>query len=108
MHIWLTLGASGGVPSKVSENLETLFVTLTNSNIPITIGVLYRPPNGDTIDKALSELATILDDLPQHSYVAGDFNIDLHQSNSKYISELENITMSRGFLPLISTFYSHP
>ena len=50
---------------------------------PITIGVLYRPPNGN-IDKALSELATILDDLPQHSYVAGDFNIDLHQSNNKY------------------------
>ena len=88
--------------SKVSENLDTLFVTLTNSNTPITIGVLYRPPNGD-IDKALSEQATILDDLPQHSYVAGDFNIDLHQSNNKYISELENITMSRGFLPLIST-----
>ena len=32
-----------------------------------------------------------------------NFNIDLHQSNNKYISELENITMSRGFLPLIST-----
>ena len=88
--------------SKVSENLKTLFVTLTNSNTPIKIGVLYRPPNGD-IDKALSELATILDDLPQHSYVAGDFNIDLQQSNNKYISELENITISTGFLPLIST-----
>ena len=61
--------------SKVSETLETLFVTLTNRNTPITIGVIYRPPNGD-IDKALSELATILDDLPQYSYVAGDFNID--------------------------------
>ena len=30
-----------------SPNLESLFIEITNSNQPITVGVTYRPPNGD-------------------------------------------------------------
>ena len=63
--------------SKVSENLESNFVKITNGDIPIIFGVLYRPPSGD-IDKALTELAEILDELPKKCYIGGDFNIDLH------------------------------
>ena len=74
---------------------------LTNGDTPITIGVIYRPPSGD-LDKALIELSEILDDLPKHSYIGGDFNIDLLQHKSKHIIDFEDVTMSRGFLPLIS------
>ena len=88
--------------SKVTENLETLFVKLTNGNIPVTVGVLYRPPSGD-IGKALIELGEILDNLPKNSYIGGDFNIDLHSNSNRSISDLEDVIMSRGFFPLIST-----
>ena len=37
--------------SQVTENLETLFVTISGDN-PTTIGTLYRPPNGN-LEKAL-------------------------------------------------------
>ena len=88
--------------SKVSENLESNFVKITNGDIPIIFGALYRPPSGD-IDKALTELAEILDELPKKCYIGGDFNIDLHdKKRNKHIQELEDITMSRGFFPLIS------
>ena len=83
--------------SKVSENLESNFVKITNGDIPIIFGALYRPPSGD-IDKALTELAEILDELPKKCYIGGDFNIDLHdKKRNKHIQELEDITMSRGF-----------
>ena len=45
--------------SRVTENLESLFVQLTNGDTPITIGVIYRPPSGD-LDQALIELSEIL------------------------------------------------
>ena len=103
LYIHKSLNATNFHPASiVTENLETLFVQITNGSTPITVGVIYRPPNGD-IEKALLELSEILDDLPTHSYISGDFNIDLHQSNKKYIVELENITMSKGFFPLISS-----
>ena len=37
--------------SRVTENLETLFVTISGYN-PTTIGTLYCPPNGN-LEKAL-------------------------------------------------------
>ena len=82
--------------SRVTENLESLFVQLTNADTPITIGVIYRPPSGDQ-DQALIKLSVILDDLPKHSYFGGDFNIDLLQHKSINIIDFEE-----RFLPLIS------
>ena len=87
--------------SQVNENLETLFVTISGEN-PTTIGVLYRPPSGN-YDIALSELGNILDLVPKKSHIAGDFNIDLHDTNSKRIQDYENVLFSRGFFPTIST-----
>ena len=51
IHNTLNADVSQNV-SRVSENLETIFVQLTNSDTPVTVGVIYRPPSGD-IDKAL-------------------------------------------------------
>ena len=45
--------------SQVTENIDTLFVTLSGDN-PTTIGTLYRPPN-DNLEKALDKLSSILD-----------------------------------------------
>ena len=89
--------------SQCTNNLETYFVTLSSdSNRPTTIGVLYRPPSGN-LEEALDELKYILDKAPKQTYIAGDFNIDLHDDNNKVIEKLENILFSRGFYPTIST-----
>ena len=102
MYIHNTLYADIIQPaSRVTENLESLFVQLTNADTPITIGVIYRPPSGD-LDQALIKLSVILDDLPKHSYFRGDFNIDLLQHKSINIIDLDDVTMNRRFLPLIS------
>ena len=85
--------------SQVSENLETLFVTLSGYN-PLTIGTLYRPPSGD-LAMELDELSNILDKVPKQAHVAGDLNIDLHGSNSKNIQDYEYTILSKGFFPTI-------
>ena len=87
--------------SQVTENLETLFVTISGDN-PTTIGTLYRPPNGN-LEKALDELSSILDIASKQTHIAGDFNIDLHGTNSKCIQDYENVIFSKGFFPTIST-----
>ena len=78
-----------------------MFVTLSGDN-PLTIGTLYRPPSGN-LAMALDELSNILDKVPKQTHVAGDFNIDLHGSNSKNIQDYENAIFSKGFFPTIST-----
>ena len=102
LYVCDTLGATvKGELSTVTENLETLFVTISSSEAPVTVGVVYRPPSGD-VDSALLELSEILDDLPRCSYLVGDFNIDLHDKNSKIAQKYEDILFSNGFFPLIS------
>ena len=50
---------------------------------------------------ALDELSNILDKVPKQTH--GDFNIDLHDSNSKNIQDYENAIFSKGIFPTIST-----
>ena len=89
--------------SQCTKNLETYFLTLSSdSDCPTTVGVLYRPPSGN-LDEALEELKTILEIAPKQTYIAGDFNIDLHDNNARYIEKLENTLFSKGFYPTIST-----
>ena len=45
--------------SQCSSNLESLFISINNTENPITVGVLYRPPSGDTTS-FISELNSIL------------------------------------------------
>jgi hypothetical protein len=87
--------------SVVTPNLETLFVTISNTQNPITVGVIYRPPNGNDVE-ALCELSNILQSLPKKKvYIMGDFNINLH-NNNKLVHDLEDVTLTTGFSPLIS------
>ena len=63
--------------NQCSPNLETLFITLNNTETPIMIGVAYRPPNGNKV-QSLAELNSLMTKLPHSNvYLTGDFNIDL-------------------------------
>ena len=86
---------------RCSANLEALFVEVTNMEIPQTIGVIYRPPNGDKIS-ALQELDALMKLLPDKNVaITGDFNIDL-LSPSRESSEFEQILYCNNLIPLIS------
>ena len=90
--------------SHVSDNLETLFITISNTSKSITMGVAYRPPSGN-MNEFLNELQIVIDNIPNesYSYIMGDFNIDLHSTmNITNISNLEDLTIASGFVPLIS------
>ena len=86
---------------KTSPNLESLFVEITNTEVPQTIGVIYRPPSGDAVT-ALSELENLMAILPERNVnITGDYNIDL-LADSGQKSEFEQIMYSHNFIPLIS------
>ena len=90
--------------SQVSDNLETLFISLSNESGPITIGVVYRPPSGNSIE-AVQELGTILKNCPtKRTYCMGDYNIDLHQSNNRLLNDFEDTVTTSGFYPIVSLF----
>ena len=87
--------------SQCTVNLEALFVTITNTEAPLTVGVLYRPPNGD-IKLFNDEFESILNKLPNKNvYITGDFNINLHKIDNNAAKFEENF-ISFGFSPLIS------
>ncbi len=50
--------------SDITENLESLFVTVRNNSEEATFGVIYRPPNGN-FPSFISELTKILEFLPK-------------------------------------------
>ena len=71
--------------SQCSKDMESLFVTITNTSQPVTFGVIYRPPSGN-IEHFFLQFESILKKLPQSNVIiTGDFNIDLHQHiNTNY------------------------
>ena len=87
-----------------TDNLETLFVKLTNLDEPVIVGVVYRPPSGDT-NIFQSEFRDVLSSLPaDHSvHILGDYNVDLLSESHNDTVEFENVVFSAGFIPLIST-----
>ena len=84
--------------SRCSKNLESIFVTITNTDTPITVGVVYRPPWGSVKD-FLIEWEGILSSLPKTNvHLLGDFNIDLLKNNK----EFETSFYSYNIIPTIS------
>lgn len=85
--------------SKCTQNLETLFVTVTNTDKPQTVGVVYRPPGGAR-KEALSELEKIIKQLPDKNVtILGDFNFNLFDSDCK---QFEDILFCNNMIPVIS------
>ena len=84
--------------SHCTQNLESLFIEITNVDSPLLIGVIYRPPSGD-IDEFLREIDGLMRDIPNKDVIIiGDFNIDLFNQNS----EFEQTIYSHNLIPTIS------
>ena len=85
-----------------TPNIETLFITITNTSSPIAIGVVYRPPNGSK-NKFISGFEQIITKLPEENvYIMGDFNINIHNINNNEHAQFEETFITAGFAPLIS------
>ena len=85
-----------------NSNIESLFVRLTNTAVPITVGVIYRSPNGD-LNAFNSEFDLILSKVPVNNcYILGDYNVNLHSLTTKLEQEHEEKIITNGFFPLIS------
>ena len=92
--------------SKFSPNLESIFVNISNTAKPIIIGSIYRPHVGNE-RKFNDELTHILKLASTHkTFLMGDFNMDLFTTDCTIITEYEEIILTNGFSPLIST-YTH-
>ena len=82
-----------------SQNLESLFVEITNTENPITVGVIYRPPSGK-LSEFYAELEALMKVLPDKNVmISGDYNVDLFQSSA---SSFEQTIYSYNFVPTIS------
>ena len=85
--------------SQCTKNLECLFITLSNTSKPMTIGVVYRPPSG-SMNEFINELNAIFQKVPTSNvFITGDYNIDLHKGN---IGSFEDAIYGNGFSPMIS------
>ena len=89
-----------------NEDIESIFVEISQSSSPktITIGVIYRPPNGNAI-KFLEHFENICANLPESGVrILGDYNIDfLKMKNCSNIpSQFEDSFLKSGLAPVIS------
>ena len=62
---------------------------------PITVGIVYRPPNQTNFIKTLNENFAKLDTTNKETYILGDFNINLYH-HGKYIICKNNTLISRS------------
>ena len=82
-----------------SDNIESLFIEITNTEIPQFIGVIYRPPSGNVTD-FINEFELLLKDLPSNNvHIVGDFNIDLLGPKC---SQFENLVYANNMIPTVS------
>ena len=94
--------------SSFSDNLESIFIEITNTPTPVIVGAVYRPPNGDS-SMFLTELMNIMADLPSNNntFILGDFNMDLLDTKNLKVQNFEDIVITSGFTPLISIHTHH-
>ena len=93
--------------SNCNENIESIFLKITNTTDPIIVGAVYRPPSGD-IKKFNEEVEHIISRLPdKNNYVLGDYNIDLFDMKTRGKADFEEIFISNGYIPLISISTNH-
>lgn len=91
----------------VNENIESLFITITNTHEPIIVGCIYRPPNGD-LSSFIQQLSNIVNELPRTPvYLLGDYNIDLLSITGDLANEYEQLLVTSNFMPLVSTYTHH-
>ena len=65
------------------EEIENIFFEiLLPKTKPITVGIIYRPPNQNNLLQTLNENFAKLDTLKKELYILGDFNINLYQNQN--------------------------
>ena len=86
-----------------SKDIESLFISLRNEGQTHTVGIVYRPPNGDmsTFIKWMSEVLESLSDRKHNTIIMGDFNINMFIEN-KISSSFDDIIICNGFTSTIS------
>ena len=85
--------------SVINSDIEMLFVNITNTPTPITVGVVYRPPSGN-IKAFIEHFNNIIQSLPlEGSSIMGDFNINLHNPSHHGFHEYQNALLSYNFSP---------
>ena len=85
-----------------TTSIETLFLKITNTREEIVVGVVYRPPSGN-VNLFLMEMERVLQSLPKDNvFIGGDFNINLHDTESKSAENFGVNIVSSGFSPTIS------
>ena len=86
-----------------TNNLESLFVSINVGDSKLNVGVIYRPPNGDS-KEFLHELSTLSTYFPKgsKSIILGDYNFNLIKTNEMLSQKFEQLFLSLGFFPLIS------
>ena len=91
------------VASTTQPHLECIFLKVTKGKLNMNVGVVYRPPNSNFND-FLTELRGIIKTLPKTvTYLMGDFNLDLHKSeSSSNVEVFEEFFISEGLFPVIS------
>ena len=92
--------------SSCDQDIESLFINITSLEKPTVVGVVYRPPNGD-VERFNDEVQSLFTQLNAPSdcscYILGDFNINLHNITYSSHQKFEELFISSGFTPLIST-----
>ena len=89
--------------SVCKESIEALFVTITNTPEPLTVGVVYRPPNS-SLEEFNQEYEKLISELGgKKAYILGDYNINLLQASPSSLEDrFQEIIFSSGFSPTIS------
>ena len=87
---------------QTTPDIESMFVGIVAGGSNVNVGVLYRPPNGNT-GEFIKQYQKLVRDLPRgFSYVMGDFNLDLFRQNDSEVKHFEEIFLSNGMFPVIS------
>ena len=87
----------------VSEDIESLFLEISNQQYTATVGVIYRPPNGN-ISNFLKYIAGILETASsnkQDTVIMDDFNINMFHEN-RSSSCFEEVILCNGLTPTAS------
>ena len=85
---------------KCTQNLESLFISITNLDKHQTVGILYRPPGGKN-NEAIEEFESLMLKVPDKNVLLlGDFNFNLFDSSTS--SGFENSIFCNNMIPVIS------
>ena len=83
-----------------STSFESIVVKIDNSDTPIYVGAIYRPPNGN-FKEFLTNTEKLLTTLPSNSIITGDFNINLLKDEGK-TKQFEDTMYGSSYAPTIS------